>query len=383
MKPGVYINLPETDYFEPDAKGSTDLVTLHEHGEGWWWQSRHNPQHQPRQSDAATFGSALHALMLEGRDKYEASYFVMPEKDEFEDLVVTNDDLKSAIDAAGGPAPGAKATKPNLLDMAKIYCPERNVWDWIVEKAKEEAGDKILINRQDEHDLEAMVNAAGLDPITRSTLIEPAGERLPEISVFDYIQLDPETEGILCRFRFDGLYPQISLDLKSIQTNRVSFEDEVRYRIRSWKYKLQAGWSFYMRKRAYQLIQEGKVFGGTDAQRAWLARFPKSAPLNKVKWIWIFYQRPSNQGIAPTLMPVIVEPPSVYLDKGYSAALEALRLYADRKKEFGLAQPWSRAMPARLAFDAEDWEDGNMDESVAIRISRSNNEPINIERLSL
>ncbi|MAD98948.1 MAG: hypothetical protein CMB99_16600 [Flavobacteriaceae bacterium] len=383
MKPGVYLDMAEADYFEPDAKGSTDLATLHENGEGWWWQSRHNPEHIPYTSDAATFGSALHALLLEGRDAFESRYFVMPDKSEYDDLVDTVDDLKSAIDAAGGPAPGAKAKKDNLLEMARMYCPERNVWAWIVEEAQKEAAGRHLITRQDEHDLEAMVDAIARSPEAQELLLEPAGERLPEVSVFDYVRLDPETPGVLCRFRFDGLYPQVSLDLKSVQSSRSTFDDEVRFRIRSWKFKIQCGWSFYMRQRAYALIQEGKVFGGTKAQRDWLKRFPAAAPMDKVRWTWIFYQRPSNTGIAPTIMPVVMEPPSVYIDKGYSAALGAIRLYADRLKEFGLEHPWSRAMPAKLAIDAEEWEDGNMDESVAMRIPRSNNEPLNIQRLKL
>ena len=61
---GVYLKLPEAEYFGQDCLGSTDIIRLHTRKWGWWWSSRHNPELANKPQDYFTYGSALHAILL-------------------------------------------------------------------------------------------------------------------------------------------------------------------------------------------------------------------------------------------------------------------------------------------------------------------------------
>src|SRR5204862_7324383 len=65
--PGVYFNLPMTDYHADPSLGSTDLKALLVHPACYWQRSHMNPDRRDDgDSPAKKIGRALHALVLEG-----------------------------------------------------------------------------------------------------------------------------------------------------------------------------------------------------------------------------------------------------------------------------------------------------------------------------
>ena len=175
-------------------------------------------------------------------------------------MLRTVDDIKDALKVRGAPKPGSKANKPQLIEMAQIYIPDVPIWEAIVAEEHEKAEGRTVISAADWAELEIMYECARRVPDLRELFITPK-VRLPEISVFFYSEPIPGKGPVLCRFRFDGLYPMVTGDLKVVSSLR-SFMDEVSYRMSEWKYRLQAGWSFYARRMAYDQILAGRVFGG-------------------------------------------------------------------------------------------------------------------------
>lgn len=356
---GVYIALPETAYFRQRALGSTDLAYLWDDdtADGWWWRSPNNPHYRRRYKDALDFGSALHCLGLEGRGAYEARYAVAPNPADFPGLLETVDDLKSALAATSAPPMPARARKADLVEAAKAYLPGRPIWDDIVEKAKRKAGDRTVISAEAAYQIEVMVAAGMRDPIMNAMFTAEGGVRLVEVSVFWTLP-----SGTRLRFRFDSLLPAANCDLKSIESWRTgeSLADAAGKAIGARSLDLQAALSFTARRQAYKAIVEGRLWinpnpepGATDPleQAAWLKRFPGEAPLDLDgrpgwRWLWAFFQKPTLDGRAPTILPVWMEYGSLEHRDGYRKAALGVANYEARVKRFGLDQPWSTSLPA-------------------------------------
>lgn len=356
MKEGVYIGIGDGDYFGAEALGSTDLARLYEYREGWWWQSRYNPNATPRATRAMGFGTALHALLLEGQTALEDRYFVKPAKEDYgPELIVSKEDIMSALDAIGAPTVAKGAKKQAWLDLARVYLKHRDVWDFIEADAIMANKGKAALTRQEYIDLQ-MIRETALEIPEIEAILEPPADwpRMVEVAVFFEVKLDPDTKPILCRFKFDGLFPQMTVDLKTVSNGWGDFDAAIASKITEWPNRLQAGWSYYARAQMYRLIREMKVFGGDLAEHRWIAKFPEKAPLENVQWTWLFAQRPMNSGIPPVVSPVILRPGSRILQEGHWAAVEALRFYADKVASVGLDQPWKASRPPREAIDTDE-----------------------------
>ena len=94
---GVYLDMPEADYFAQPALGSSDFKTLYQKREGWWWQSRHNRDRVQKDSPDLIYGAALHAILLEGVDAYERRFAVQPSKRDYPNLLTTIEHMKAAL----------------------------------------------------------------------------------------------------------------------------------------------------------------------------------------------------------------------------------------------------------------------------------------------
>lgn len=85
---GVFLNMPEEAYHADPALGSTDLKAILTNPVQFHWHKRNparlemEPDDVERESLAKRFGKALHKIVLEGPDAFDASYFVEPERPE-------------------------------------------------------------------------------------------------------------------------------------------------------------------------------------------------------------------------------------------------------------------------------------------------------------
>lgn len=353
MKDGVYLGLPHPEYLsERGVLGSTDFTSLFARREGWWWGSEHNPHAKRQESEAMTFGSAAHCLFLEGRDAYTASFAVMPNPNDFPDLLVDMDDLRSALTAAQQEV--KKSMKKNdLVQMAKAFLPDRHVWDDIVERWSRTAKDKAHIGSADAFALEAMYASAMADKETRTICSADGGVRLTEVSVFW-----TGADGIRRRYRFDALLPRINVDMKTVGSYRKDPLLQIcEKRVSEDHLEVQLAMSFEARRALYQAVAEKRVYGGSREERAWLAKFPEGAPLNFQGqpgwfWVWLFFQKP-DAGAAPGLLPVRAGFGSREHLEGARKYLIAEAFYRDRVTRWGLAKPWTNVAPAATSDERQ------------------------------
>ena len=369
---GVYIGLSEDRYFEQDAIGSSDLAYLWDDdtADGWWWRSRHNPYWTRKASEPQDFGSALHAMVLEGRAAFEARYHIAPNPRDFPDLLVTQPQLYSALREAGAPGIKPKMPKADMVELAKVYLQGRHIWDDIQARAERRAKGRTVLQSEAAWQLGVMLETAMADPDMRAVATAEGGIRLTEVSVFWTLP-----SGTRLRFRFDSLLPAANCDLKSIDNYRPGdrLADAIGKAIGQRSLDLQAALSFTARRRAYAFIEQGLIFtnpepaaGAPDPQEAahWLARFPAEAPLDLDgkpgwRWLWMFFQKPDLAGRAPTIVPVWMHFGSLEHRDGYRKAALGVANYERRVQERGLDKPWATTLPAHL-LDAAAGPEGQI-----------------------
>ena len=74
-EPGVYFGLTDDVYHADPALGSTDIKTLAFSPCDYWFKSPLNPERTDAEpTPAQAFGSAVHKLVLEGRQAFESRY---------------------------------------------------------------------------------------------------------------------------------------------------------------------------------------------------------------------------------------------------------------------------------------------------------------------
>ncbi len=348
---GVYIGLDAEKYFAQERLGSSDLIKLSKHKEGWWWQSRYNPDRKQEQTEAMNYGSALHAIVLEGVHAYESRFAIEPDPRDYPGLLTTTPQIKQALADAGIRIGGSSAfSKADWNDTAAVHLPGRPVWDNILDDYHTARAGKSVIGAIEDRMLRVMYDAAAEDPEIRELMgIDARYPVLAELSFFwtdDY--------GVKRRARFDKPVPWFTLDLKSLGNwEGRELKHAVGDRILKEGYDVQVGDQHDARIRMHAMINaqgERCISAGTPEQRTWLlAIAQKNLPWN---WVWLFYQKPELTGRAPVVFPLVEHWRGPYHVSGYRKAVRAVEFYLNAIERFGLgaipaasgraARPWSR-----------------------------------------
>jgi hypothetical protein len=144
-------------------------------------------------------------------------------------------------------------------------------------------------------------------------------EGLSEVSV-----LWTDEQGHRLRVRFDKLLPGFVLDPKSFGAHKRGRDDQDRALriVAELSYDVQRYLYDDARELMIEFIRAGKVYGGTEEQRAWLGRFPEADAGRLAErmefypnghpdqqsawsWSWLFLQKPSDsKGHAPIVLPI-------------------------------------------------------------------------------
>ena len=347
---GVYLNLPEEDYFGQDCLGSTDLIRLHQRKWGWWWSSRYNPERQQTPQDYFTYGSALHSILLEGVGAYEARFAAAPDKEAFDKLAVTIEDMQAAIREGGFALSGTSAWKAKDWRLAmRANLPGHPCWPNIVEDFEDSIGERRAIRGVDDRMLRLMREVA-IDPARPDNddirkLFDDDHPPLAEVSIF-------WTEGgVRRRARIDRMFPAFDMDLKSLGNwSGRPLPWVTGEQIAKGGYDIQRADYWIARAKAMEFIREGQLFGGSIEQRKWLQTWPDEH--QDWDWVWLFYQKPEPSGRAPVIFPVmdvtrIQTTPGEFrlsevLEVGLLKRQGALQFYRSTVAEFGLDRPWAR-----------------------------------------
>jgi hypothetical protein len=347
---GVHLHLPEADYFQARALGSSDLPVLAKDPASWWYASDFNQARRARvkRSPALSFGSALHCRLLEGEEAFRERFVVEPD-DADPGYARSVPEIRDLLIKAGRPEAARMFTKRELLDVARRAGLRHRVWDlaYAHYKHHQHLG-RNHITQDEARRLEHMARLVEQHPDLGPGL----RHGLTEVSVFWRRREDPDT---LLRARFDKLQWGRIIDLKSMSNARGDEPEAAAYdAIGDHEYDLQAEHYREAREQAVGFIREGRIFshgpdgrGGkvTPAEHD-LLQAVAAAP--SWVWVWIFYQVRSDdvgRERAPVIVPLWTEPHGELFDRARTVidrALSNFRTYRDRH---GLAEGWSEVRP--------------------------------------
>jgi hypothetical protein len=153
----VYLHLPFEEYVEQDALGGTDKARLWLRREGWWWASPHNPYRGVRKSSPEqAFGTALHAMLLEGPHAYETRFCIKPEPADFPDALTSIEDVKKALREEKVHVSPTPKNAEEWYDVAELYLPDRPVWANVMADFKRRQIGRTAISAEEDFAIRAM-----------------------------------------------------------------------------------------------------------------------------------------------------------------------------------------------------------------------------------
>lgn len=311
---GVYIGLSDERYFEQDRLGSTDLKTLHRDPSSWWYGSGRNPNRGKRKpSEEMQFGSALHALVLEGEDAYAKRCVIRPDH---------------------YPDPKTGELKP--WHGSANFCK-----DWA--EAHERPSVIILtedMDRRVRHMAELILNHPELG--------EPMRGGLSEVAV-----LWTGIDGTRLRAKFDKLLPRFVVDLKTFggDAQGRTVKDQCLRLVAQRDMDVQRYLYFLARQKMAELIAAGGLFGGNDHQREWIT---KAAAIEEWRWCWIFYRRRDDERpYAPIVKPILRSHFDVTFESGRQKVEVALQNFHTFTERFHGAVPWAVVEATEEPLDHE------------------------------
>lgn len=355
---GVYLGLQHVRYFGQETRGSSDWIDLHRLKHGWWWKSRYNRHRRlPKSTPEQTYGSNLHVLVLEGLRAYLEQCIIEPHRGDYVDLVETIDQIREAIGKLGyNVPPKGRFDLPGWAGQLRDVDPSRACWHTIMEDFTAVAGDRQRVSAIDDFEMRflremALSEDRNDNEQVRRLLTETADHPpIVEVSVFATI------DGIRRRWRFDRMFPAATMDLKSLgpwSGRPLTLEAGEILARRRWS--IQRADYDIGRRVAYQLVEAGKLHGGTLEQRRYVERIVADEP--RWDWIWLIYQKPdSGRGTAPVLMPVWDDWDSVLAKSGAAKLESAIRYYKGQVAAWGLHEPWGRVEPLHYAISRQGRE---------------------------
>ena len=136
IEPGVYIDMPEEEYFDIDALGSSDMKKLLREPYDWWYSSRHNLHYEePKRDKSLVLGQGLHALMLEGNQAYQARFSIVPDPLDYPGALKSAKDIASFLKSADIHVP-SNLSKSDLVQFAVDKGFGGRIWDHIIANHK-------------------------------------------------------------------------------------------------------------------------------------------------------------------------------------------------------------------------------------------------------
>lgn len=325
---GIYFGMPNDVYHADPALGSSGLRDLLTGGPTFWWNSPMNPQRKRKDSRALDFGSAVHAMVLEGEAEFLRLFAQKPDP---EGALASYADVKKWLLGKGeAKVPRDKA---GAMAQALMVDPTVRILD-VEEQAIKDAGRTIL---SDDDWARVLIASAVIRANPELTTAFRNG--VPEVSVFWTI------DGVRVKCRFDYLKPFANVDLKTLgNTMDMPFPVACRTAIARRKMDVQAAHYMEGRKQFRRLFEEGRVFGDHDLR---MTRRIAEAP--DWGWAWVFIQSVE----APLTWSTSLRRENPILEIGWHQCLRALDVYRDHMDRFGRDQMWILAEPVEELDQSE------------------------------
>lgn len=322
MEPGLYVDMPESVYHQDPSLGSTDIRRLLTGPSEFHFSWAGNPDREDQDdSDALTFGRAVHKLVLEGRQSFDGLFAGKPEGP---DVLVTAEDMRAFLRAHGLHDKGSKEA---MAERILAVSPQVQIQDVIVDRARRD-GRQIL-----SHDAYKRIVMASAYITANPKLSRSFVGGHSEVSVF-WIR-----RGIRMKARFDYLKVINWQDRRTAMINDLKSFSRVKpgqpllqaIRETAAGYKHQAAHYLDGLKHAKRHISQGLVHGDADAD--WLQRVATS---QAALFCFVFFK---SQG-APYAQAELISPQNPIMDyaaRDIENALDTFQRYFDA---FGHTGPW-------------------------------------------
>lgn len=266
MQDGVYFDLPDNIYHQAFALGSSGIKDMLVSTMHFWTNCRAlNSNYRDQETEAKTLGRAYDVRILSGKEAFDAAYAPLLDRERYPGAYDTVEELKAAIERAGGRRGGLKLKADYIQELARCD-PGAMIWETLVRGHAEEHRGKILLPWYQYEHIELAAAMIELDPEARATITDGYAQ----VSVF---WTDPET-GVPCKARMDyikvsedssRIRRRIITDLKTYETRGKPVERAMDDACANWQYYIQG--EFYLRSLEFmcRFLEEGsRVSGDPD-----------------------------------------------------------------------------------------------------------------------
>ena len=348
---GIHFGLDEDKYHADPGMGSSSIRDL-AFGPVKYQYDKLRPRERV-ETEAMTFGKALHCRVLEGKEAFDNRYARPPHpKDEaYKNALVTTEDIKEVLRQHGQKLTG---TKPDLIERAREIddCPP--IFDDILKDWHEKHPDHQEITPRQAQEVEDAVMLMQRDPTLRAVM--QAGSLINGAAELSIIY---ELDGVRRKARFDyALAPagqrvqSLIVDLKAFSTFRGATDEQAGInKIYEMAYEIQAAYYLQAIEPARKLLAEGKVFGDAPST-VYLEQFLNAPAVN---WVWVMIRR--DKGLVPITITLHGDDPLI--EKGNETIAEALVAYERYMAEFGPDQLWSPPPRLPLVLNASHFPTWN------------------------
>lgn len=334
---GIYFDMSFADYLAAPAFGSGLLYDVLVDPLLCWsrsWMNGDKPEEETK--DHLIYGQAFHCRILEGADEFEARFYVAPVKDDYPDLLVTDADVKKALEEfEEKPRTGNKDVR--VAQLRELW-PDAPIWDEIVAEAARDAGDRQAIKGDWAKKFELSAQMIEQNP----ALLPLVSEGYSEVSLFWHCPLT----GIPKKARMDKLQLAGIVDVKTFANMQ---ERSLRRAIP--KAISDNGYPFQMMHylEGAAVVRSIVRAAGEDAigsnphttllpqmdeRRDWCKQWAAAEVPDT--WTWLFIQK----GDAPTVMAVEFPLDGVIAEQFDLLCQEASHKIVELATEFG-AKPWA------------------------------------------
>lgn len=338
---GVYFGLSHDVYLEDVALGAGAIKTLKASPPEWYWESPLNtlvekePENET-QLRHRLIGTAAHVCLLESMKLYEMAYGVMPTARDFPEAIDGGRALQAECKRLGLPARGTNEEMAEAIRRADpdalILMHIQDIWRADGKKTLKPKEDLTirLLHRMAQRSADEIELAGG----ERISLKEAFAGGLSELSVFW-----TDENGIRQRARFDKIKVNAIIDLKTIGKPLRNFRGALLTEIINLGYMYQVAHYIEARRQLRRLIDEGKVFGGSPEQRAYLE---ECAANDDFAWVFVF----GKVAGAPQLKGIRLDETDTVVINAKRDREEALANFLLYRETFGLE-------PDKIWFDPE------------------------------
>lgn len=355
---GIFFGMPDDMYHSIFACSASGIKKMSASSMDAWASSTLNPDNEEGDGDslAKMLGRAYHCRICEGREVFNGRYAVEADKTDFGDeLIVTIEDIRKAIDDAGGKPKGTK--KGDLIEQLLECDPTALVWDKIVEAHNAEHEGKTMLPAKLHRRIEIAAAMIEKDPQLGKAFTGGHAE----VSVFWFDQ-----SGLPCKARFDYLKMAHLVDLKSFANGSGKpVQRAIDAAISNYKYYIPV--VFYLEAIAAakrmvvatktecvrRLYPDGTECGDTQEDKAWCWQWAHQ-PQPEV--VFVFQQT----GAAPVTRGRVMGVGTTYTITTYAVQF-LKRKWKECVENYGYDTPWldvepiTRTEDESLSFAATDF----------------------------